>query len=68
MQPLIDVDTSHRPTDDLNQNTKREALYQLIYVHEHDERVKVVETSSIKLEQVLAWLRMGNSIFITQKR
>lgn len=68
MQPLIDVRTSHRATDDLNQTTPSKALYQLIYVQNQDERVKVVETSSIQLEDVLTWLRKGNSIFITQKR
>lgn len=68
MQPLIDVRTSHGATDDLNQTTQRKALYQLIYVQNQDVRVKVVETSSIQLEDVLTWLRKGNSIFITQKR
>ena len=67
MQSLIDTEPSHRTVDDFDQSIQSKSLYQLIYVHEHDERVKVVETPTIQFEHILTWLRMGNSIFITQK-
>lgn len=51
----------------LDQTMHRDSVYQIIYVNNNDERVKVVETPSLQFEHVLSWLQTGNSIFITQK-
>jgi hypothetical protein len=67
MQSLIDIETTHHASDSIHQTTQRNPVYQIIYVHNHDERVKVVEAPTIQFEHVLTWLQMGNAIFITQK-
>lgn len=51
----------------LDQTTHRGSVYQIIYINNNDERVKVVETLSLQFEHVLSWLQTGHSIFITQK-
>jgi hypothetical protein len=68
MQSLIDIKIPHHTAEGPRQAIQRDPIYQIIYVHNRDEQVTVVEALTIQLKHVLAWLQLGNSIFITQKR
>jgi hypothetical protein len=67
MQSHFEVETSPHASDGIHQPTQLDSVYQIIYVHNNDEQVNVVETPTIQFEHMLIWLQMGNSIFITQK-
>jgi hypothetical protein len=66
MQSHFDVEALPHASDGMHQTPQRDLVYQIIYVHNNNEQVKVVETPTIQFEHVLTWLQMGNAIFITQ--
>jgi hypothetical protein len=67
MQSHFDVEASPHTSEGIHQPTQHDSVYQIIYVRNNDEQVKVIETPTIQFEHMLTWLQMGNSIFITQK-
>ena len=51
-----------------SQHSKRRNMFQLFFLMNDDaQSVEVVETPEIDLEEVIAHLRLGGSIFITNK-
>jgi hypothetical protein len=67
MQSHSDVKTSPHASEGIHQLNPRDSVYQIIILHNNDEQVNVIETSTVQFEHMLTWLQMGNSLFITQK-
>lgn len=67
MQSLNDTESFPHTVTYRDHDRHQDSYYQIIYVQQQNEQVTVVEAPTIPFDYLMAWLQMGNAIFITQK-